>query len=422
MNQVESHYENFTLKDFMYLDNLNLSERLSEIKSFNEKLLTVYEREILTSSAKEVCLLERISHKERKVLMFGSNNYLGLTTHPYVVEKVKEAVDIYGAGVGGPPLLNGTTRLHKELIKKICKFKGFEDAIIFPSGFSTNVGWVTALVKSKDIVFFDEYNHASFFTGLKLTGCKKIPFRHNDINDLKNKLMRYKDSGLTKWIVVEGVYSMDGDLPPLKEIVRLAKEYSCHIAIDDAHGTGVMGDKGTGIVEHFEIDKNDITINMGTFSTSFGVVGGFIGANKSIINYLKIMASSFIFSASLPAHVCAAVIAGIEVMEKEQDLVKKLHGNAQYLIAELKKRSINTTTASAIIPIVIPKDKDIREIIFKISDRGIFINSVEYPAVLHDKQRLRISVMATHTKDDLDKLVKSITEVFFEVGILNSKE
>ncbi len=417
MEQAESHYENFTLKDYHYLDNLELGQRLSEIKNFNENLLTVYEREITSSAAREVTMYDAISDRERKMLMFGSNNYLGLTTHPYVMERVREAVDAYGVGVGGPPLLNGTTRLHRELIEKLCEFKGCEDAILFPTGFSTNLGWVSALIKNKDVVFFDEYNHASFFTGLKLTNCKKIPFRHNNMEDLGNKLRKYGGSGLTRWIVAEGVYSMDGDLAPLDRIAELAGEYSCRIAVDDAHGTGVMGENGTGCAEHFKLDKDAITVNIGTFSKSFGVTGGFVGASKSIINYMKIMAGPYIFSASLPAHVCAAVIAGIEVIQKDKGLVKKLHDNAQYVVNGLRKGNIHVSTGSGIIPIIIPGDKDIKRIIFKLSSRGIFVNSVEYPAVPNDKQRLRISVMATHTQDDLDKLVGSISEVFSEEDI-----
>lgn len=417
MPEASSHLENFSLKDVNKLSGLKLEERIRALQPLYQVLESVYEREIATRADREVTIIDNLTGKPRRMLMFGSNNYLGFASHPYIAEKVIEAVRQYGSGIGGPPLLNGTTGLHKRLRAKLIDFKKVEDVILFSSGFSANLAWTSALLEEKDIIFFDEYNHASFHAGLSMVKAKKIPFRHNQTDDLRRKIRRYGDPDSTQLIMVEGVYSMDGDVAPLDQVVKIAKDFNCKVIVDDAHGTGVIGERGFGTVDYFGIDPNDIFIHMGTFSKTLGVNGGFLGGKSEVIRYLRMTAKPYIFSASFPAHVAAAVIAGIELIERDHSLTRQLQANARYLVDELRKHQINTGTDSAIVPILIPPKKDVRAICQKLNDRGIFLNSVEYPAVPLNKQRLRVSVMATHTKADLDKLVEELCAVFHEEGI-----
>jgi len=419
--KANSHLENFSLKNFINQKGMDLDERTKAFKEFTSHLegegLILYRRQVKGATKRQVTIHDPLTGGEKEMLMFGSNNYLSLAAHPHVVNSVKNYIDQYGIGAGGPPLLNGTTELHVQVEKKLAQFKGLDDTILFSSGFLAQLGWMTALIDKEDMVFFDEYSHASFFEGLKLTKCKKLPFRHNDLEGLEKKLDKYKHTGKTCWICVEGVYSMDGDLAPLNEVIEIAKRHNCRVAVDDAHGTGVIGE-GKGTAHHFNIDPADIDIHFGTFSKAFGTSGGFVCAKQDLINYMRFMSRAHMFSAALPAPVVASVMAGLEVMEREKELFSNLSESVEYLLKKLDELGIAAESESAIIPILIPEGVNIRKMALEFHQQGIFVNSVEFPAVPLDKQRFRISMMATHTEEDIDQLVSVIKDLFIKYNII----
>jgi glycine C-acetyltransferase len=348
------------------------------------------------------------------MIMFGSNNYLGFANHPYVKQRVLEAIEKFGTGIGGPPLLNGSTTLHKELEKRLAQIKNKDEAIVFSSGYATNVGWVSTLVDKNDYVIFDQFCHASFIDGLKMANVRPHSFRHNNIEDLSKKLeihySKKTDPNQDTYVVTEGVFSMDGDIPHLDEIIKLKKKYGFYLVVDDAHGLGVVGEHGHGIHEHFNC-ADDIDIIMGTFSKSLAVAGGFIAARSEIISYLRWLTRSYMFSASMPPTTIAAVLAELDLLETEQWRTKKLKENVAYLVKKLDDNGVKVHTQSAIVCVIVPTSVNIRLAGKKMHEMGIFVNTVEFPAVPKELQRFRISVMATHTKEDMDKLVDCLLKV-----------
>ena len=407
--------ENFDLRQILLMGRkMNLKERTAFFESFIQSLyknrVMQHLRCITSPSDREVLVIDSITGKTKKMLMFGSNNYLGLANHPYVIERTKSILDNYGAGIGGPPLLNGYTGLHRQLEEKLAALKGTEDALIFSSGYGANVGLVSAIMNPDDLVFCDAYSHASFCDGIKMSGVSSFQFHHNNLDQIK-KLLNQNYPIKDKFIGIEGVYSMDGDTAPLDEIVKIAKDFNSYTILDDAHGTGVMGKTGRGTAERYGVE-GQIDITMGTFSKTFAVTGGFVAASKSIVNYLRFFARSYMFSASLPPSVIAAVLSGLEVIEKEPGLIIKLRENVKYLIRGLKELGIDINSESGIIPLRVSPGMDIRKASSEFSDLGIFINSIEYPAVPLSQQRFRISMMATHKREDIDHLLDAIEKVW----------
>jgi len=365
-----------------------------------------------SAADREVLVFDEHSNSYSKMLMFGSNNYLGLANHPYIIKKVTEVINEFGVGIGGPPLLNGYTKLHRELEEKLAEFKNAEDAMIFSSGYGANVGLVSGLMNQDSIVFYDAYSHASFCDGIKLSGVQSYRFPHNDLKSLEARLKMIRSkSECDVFIGVEGVYSMDGDTAPLDEFLILCKKYDAILIVDDAHGTGVMGKHGKGTAEAY-ILEGSVDITMGTFSKTFAVTGGFIAASKEIINYLRFFARSYMFSASVSPGVVAAVLAGLEVIKAEPERLENLRENISYANQCLKNLGFDTHNQSAIIPLRVPLNMNIREAAYEFHKRGIFMNSIEYPAVPLSQQRFRISLIATHTKKDIDRLVRTIEEVW----------
>ena len=374
-------------------------------------------REVVSAADREVAVAEPGSGSPRKMLMFGSNNYLGLANHPYVVERVRRAVARFGAGIGGPPLLNGFTTLHRELEERLAALKGTEDAMIYSSGYGANVGLVTGLVNPDDFVLYDAYSHASFCDGLRMSGVEAHSFRHNDVDGLVRVLTRQAPgSSRDVFVGAEGVYSMDGDLAPVDRLVDICRACGAMLILDDAHGTGVMGPTGRGSAEHFGVEgKVDIT--MGTFSKVFAVTGGFVAAEKGIVEYLRYFARSYMFSASLPPAVIAAVLAGLDVMAREPDLRIRLHENVSYALEGLRSLGIEISCESGIIPLRVPRGMNIRRAARRFHELGIFVNPVEYPAVPLSQQRFRISMMATHTREDIDRLIDAVRAVWAEENL-----
>jgi glycine C-acetyltransferase len=274
------------------------------------------------------------------------------------------------------------------------------------------VGLVSALMGSEDLVVYDAYSHASFYDGIKMSGAQAVHFSHNDAGLLEQTLSRtntlnFKD----RFVGVEGVYSMDGDVAQLDKIVSICKRNNSNLIIDDAHGTGVMGKNGSGTAANFDLD-GQIDITMGTFSKTFAVTGGFVAASKPIINYLRFFARSYMFSASLPPTVIASVLAALDVMEKEKELHLKLRDNINYTARCLKQLGFEANSVTPIFPLKVPTEMNIRNAAYEFHKKGIFVNSIEYPAVPKSQQRFRISIMATHTKDDIDRLMEATVEIW----------
>jgi len=397
---------------------LKFKERLShfshEIGSLRNEEQHLYFRAVESATDRVVKVTDK-NGKWREMLMFGSNNYLGLANHPLVMEKVKESVKKYGVGVAGPPLLNGYSRPMAELEKRISHLKGTEDTLIFSSGYNANLGLVTGVCTRNDIILADEYSHASFFDGVKLLKGKCITFKHNNDRELERLLVETFAEG-DIFVAVEGIYSMDGDIAPLDKIVALCKKYNAGLFIDDAHGTGVLGENGEGTLEHFGLKWSDEVI-LGTFSKAFAVNGGFITGSAELINYLRFMARSYMFSASLPPVTISAVLAGLDVLEKENWRLEQLKTNIRYLAEKLKKFGLCAQPLGGIIALSVPVYANIRKMANQFNQAGIFLNAIEFPAVPFNKQRFRISVMANHTTADLNKLVATIEEIWTKNSI-----
>lgn len=418
--------ENFSLEEFIATEGATLIERVKPFSDYFRSLAQtghlLYSREIVGPSENCVQVRDTERNTVREMVMLGSNNYLGLTTHPKVIEAVKKAVDRYGVGMGGPPLLNGMSSLHRQLEKRLAKLKGGDDAMLFGSGFQANLGWVSALMRKGDVLLFDELNHASLYDGIALAGnkCRAFRFRHNDCSHLKALLERFANSKNHKnhknhmnladqrksliFVAVEGVYSMDGDVAPLGEIAQLCRDYGAYLMVDDAHGTGVIGPKGAGTTELFQVN-GQVDIFMGTFSKAFGTTGGFLIGKQEVIDYLRLFCRSYMFSAHLPPTTVMTVLAGLDVIEEEPELLRRLEENTQYLYHGLKSLGYQVKRGGAIIPLLVPEKVNIRELNRRIHGEGVFVNSIEYPAVGRGEQRLRLSVMATHTRDNLDYVI-----------------
>ncbi|MBT8380742.1 MAG: pyridoxal phosphate-dependent aminotransferase family protein [Ignavibacteriaceae bacterium] len=409
--------ENFDLRDVLLRGRkMNLNSRTNFFGSFIKDLMINKQMQHLrcVSSAadREVKVIDHYTGELKSMLMFGSNNYLGLANHPYIKEYVCRIIKKQGTGIGGPPLLNGYTSLHYELEERLAHLKGAEDVLIFSSGYGANVGLVSAIMGSEDLVVYDAYSHASFYDGIKMSGAQAVHFSHNDAKLLEQTLsrtetMKFKD----RFVGVEGVYSMDGDIAPLDKIVPICKRNNSILVVDDAHGTGVMGTKGTGSAGHFGLE-GQIDITMGTFSKTFAVTGGFVAASKPIINYLRFFARSYMFSASLPPTVVASVLAALDVLENESELQTKLGDNINYTARCLKQLGFDANSITPIFPLKVPTVMNIRKAAYDFHQKGFFVNSVEYPAVPKSQQRFRVSIMATHTKDDIDRLMEAIVDIW----------
>ena len=342
--------------------------------------------------------------KGRTYISFCSNNYLGLANHPEVVKAVKDAVGKYGWGAGASRLVSGNTELHQALEDEISKFKRKEAAIVFPTGYMANIGTICSLVSSGDLVICDKLNHASIIDGCRLSGATFRVYPHRDVGKLENILKNSKGYP-RKLIVTDTVFSMDGDLVPLPDIVRIAHEYNAMVMVDEAHGTGVFGENGRGVVEHFNLDKK-INIIMGTLSKAVGSLGGFVTGNSDLISYLRNKARTFMYTTALPPAACAASIAGIKLIQRDHSLRESLWRNVHYVKERLKLLNLNVTSLeSPIIPIIIGNAKKAVDISGFLFESGILIPAIRPPTVPDESSRLRVTIMATHTRADLDRLL-----------------
>ena len=371
-----------------------------------------YFREIQSDQDTEVII------SGKKVLMFGSNAYLGLTNHPKVKESAIEAVKKYGTGCAGSRFLNGTLDLHIQLEKRLAEFVGKEDAIVYSTGFQVNLGVVSCLTGREDYILWDELDHASIIEGHRLSFSTKLKYKHNDMESLEKQLQKCEPDKV-KLIVTDGVFSMEGDVAKLPEIVALAKKYNASIMVDEAHGIGVFGRQGRGTCDHFGVAQ-DVDLIMGTFSKSFASIGGFIAADESIINYLRHHSRSYIFSASNTPAATAAANAALDIMINEPERIQHLWDLTHYALDGFRQMGCEIgNTSTPIIPLFI-RDNDLTFLIVKeLFEAGIFVNPVVAPAVASEDTLIRFSLMATHTKEQLDYALETIHKVFKQHGLVD---
>ncbi len=357
----------------------------------------------------------------RKLLMFGSNSYMGLTNHPKVKEAAKKAIDKYGSCCSGSRFLNGTSQIHIELEEKLAEYVGKESALIFTTGFQANLGAVATFTGRTGVIILDELDHASIIEGSRLSFSKVLKFAHNDMEDLERVLKSIRHEQI-KMIVVDGIFSMEGDICNLPEITRLANKYQALLMVDDAHSIGVIGENGAGTASHFGL-TNDVDIIMGTFSKSLASVGGFIASTSEAINYLKHHARPMIFSASVPPSAVAAALAALEIIQAEPERQENLWCNTLYMSNSLQELGFDINTSETpIIPIYIRDNHLTFQFTQRLFEEGIFVNPVVSPAVKSDSSLVRLSIMATHTKDQLNQALDTIEKVAAQLHVFEMKD
>lgn len=392
----------------------------NHISIHDAKLLDVYIKSpMISSCGREVLILDRHTNKEKKMLMFGSNSYLDATTLDSAVKKAVEVTQECGIGSGGVPLLSGTTIHQRNLELQIANLKGFEDAMLFSSGFTANLGAISGLMRPNNLLVYDKLNHASLIDGAIMSGTPMMRYRHNDSKSLEKILQENCDDfpgGIM--VVTDGVFSMDGDIANLKEIIETTNRYNALLLIDDAHATGMIGKNGAGSLSHWGIKDRDNIIVTGTLSKALGSVGGFITASQKIIDYLRIYARSNMYSTSLPPSVCASVSSVINNMENS-DAQSTLMLNSEYLRRELNKMGLNTLNSeTAIIPVIVGDEYKLTRMINDFYDKNIFVNYIFPPVVSPRLSRIRISVMSSHTRQDMDYLIESVKSIFEKYDLI----
>nr|WP_315422611.1 pyridoxal phosphate-dependent aminotransferase family protein [uncultured Pedobacter sp.] len=390
-----------------------LQDRIASFKDaavIKEKGLYPYFRSIESAQDTEVVI------NGKKVLMFGSNSYLGLTNHPKIKEAAKAAIEKYGTGCAGSRFLNGSLDIHLELENRLADYVGKEAAVLFSTGFQVNLGVISCLLDRNDYLLLDEYDHASIIDGSRLAFARTIKYAHNDMQDLRRKLSRLPEDA-AKLIVSDGIFSMEGDLVNLPEMVEIANEFGANIMMDDAHSLGVIGFNGSGTASHFNLTE-DVDLIMGTFSKSLASLGGFIAGSAETIEYIKHRARSLMFSASMPPSAVASVIAALDIVESEPERIDKLWANTEYA----KKLLLNAGfdighSNSPIIPIYIRDNTKTFMITNILQQNGVFVNPVVSPAVPSDSSLIRFSLMATHSFEQIQTAIEKLSAAFKAVNV-----
>nr|BAG84263.1 putative 4-hydroxy-2,2'-bipyrrole-4-methanol synthase [Streptomyces griseoviridis] len=384
-----------------------------------EEQLYWYGMPMHSRSENRALIHDELTGQKRDFLMFASNNYLGLATHPKVIEAVCDVTRIYGSTHTGSRIIGGTNHhhLHKELERRLAAFKQRPACIVYPGGYSANLGAISALVRSYDTLLVDKLNHMSIVDGGRLSGGNRRIYQHNDMADLERLLQREEGRGTGKLIVVDGVFSMHGDICDLPEIVRLAQRYGARVLVDDAHATGVLGARGTGTAEHFGL-KGQVDLELGTMSKTLAGMGGFVVGDEEVIDYLRFYSNSYVFAANIPAGVAAGLIASIDVIESEPERIERLWANIRMLRDLLRGAGFDLEhTESAILPIVVGDERLAMEMGRAVRARGLFCQTVVFPGVAVGDARLRISVTCEHTPEDLETAAGIFTEAARETGV-----
>ncbi len=367
-----------------------------------EKGIYPYFRSIESAQDTEVII------NNKRVLMFGSNSYLGLTNHPKIKEAAQKAVAKYGSGCAGSRFLNGTLDIHIELEERLARFLNKEAVVVFSTGFQVNLGVLSCLTGRNDYLLLDEYCHASIIDGARLSFSRVIKYAHNDMADLEQKLSKLPEEAI-KIITLDGIFSMEGDIAKLPQITALARQYDACVVVDDAHSLGVIGERGAGTASHFNVD-DQVDIITGTFSKSLASLGGFVASDTTTIEYVKHHARSLIFSASMTPASTASVIAALDIIESEPEHMERLWSNTRYATHLLREEGFDLgATESPIIPIYIRDNDRTFMMTSLLQSEGVFVNPIVSPAVPSDSSLIRFSLMATHTFDQIEEAVEKIS-------------
>ncbi|MEJ2350741.1 MAG: glycine C-acetyltransferase [Anaerolineales bacterium] len=360
--------------------------------------------------------LDRIG---KRVLNFCSNNYLGLADHPLLVEAARKALEEYGVGPGAVRTIAGTMDLHIQLDRRLAEFKGVESAITFQSGFNANLGTIPALVGRGDAVFSDELNHASIIDGCRLSRAEIIRYNHCDPEDLHRVLKEDRADYNRAMVISDGVFSMDGDVAPLDKIYEVAKDYDAILMVDDAHGEGVLGKGGRGIVDHFGL-HGKVDVEVGTLSKAFGVVGGVVAGNPLVVEWLHQRGRPFLFSSAMTVPDVAACLKAVDILEESTELVDKLWENTRYFKGEMQRMGFDTgQSATPITPVMLGEAPLAQQFSRELFNAGVFGMAIGYPTVPQGKARIRVMISAAHTKEDLDKGLEAFASVGRKLGVIN---
>lgn len=354
----------------------------------------------------------------KEVINLSSNNYLGLANNPRLKKAALEALEKWGVGAGAVRTIIGNMSIHEELEKKLAEFKHVEAVLVFQSGFTANAGAIPSVVDKGDVIISDELNHASIIDGCRLSRADVIRYKHSDMKDLERVINEVKDNYNTKLIITDGVFSMDGDIAKLPEIVELAEKYGCLTYVDDAHASGVLGRSGRGSADHFGLHGR-VDIQIGTLSKAIGVVGGYVAGNKNLIEWLNHRGRPFLFSTAAPPSVAAACLEAINILSESSELTDRLWDNARYLKNGLNKMGFNTgKSETPITPVIAGDDRKAIELSKRLFEEGVFAQSIVFPTVPRDGARVRTIVTAAHTKKDLDDALNAFEKVGRELGLI----
>lgn len=419
---AEREWDGRSMKDFIEVRDPDIFAKARAFGEYRRRReqdgLYWYGMPMRSRSGNRMRIYDETEGREREFLMFASNNYLGLAGHPKVVEAICDATRTYGATHTGSRIIGGTNELHKELERRLAAFKKRPACAVFPGGYSANLGVISGLIRNQDAVVLDKLNHMSIVDGCRMSGGVRKIFQHNDMADLERVLQRCEGQVTGKLIVVDGVFSMHGDVCDLPEIVRLAKAYGARVMVDDAHATGVLGATGSGTAEHFGL-KGQVDLELGTMSKTLAGMGGFVVGDEEVIDYLRFYANSYVFAANIPPGVAAGLIASLDVMESEPERLRQLWDNIRTLRTLLAEAGFDLERSeSAILPLVIGDDRRAMEMGRAVRRRGLFCQTVVFPGVSLGDARLRISVTSEHTAADLEEAAGIFVEAGRETGVI----
>lgn len=355
---------------------------------------------------------------EKRVLNFCSNNYLGLANHPRLVQAVREAVEKYGVGPAAVRTIAGTMSLHVKLEERLADFKGVDSAITFQSGFTANLGAIPALVGKPDIIFSDELNHASIIDGCRLSGAKIVRYAHCDPEDLDRAMSEQRSNFPRALVITDGVFSMDGDIAPLDNIYEVSQKHEAVLMVDDAHGEGVLGRGGRGIVDHFGL-HGKVDVEIGTLSKAFGVVGGVVAGNPTVVEWLRQRGRPFLFSSAMTVPDTAACLAAVEILEESTELVDRLWDNTKYFKAEMNRLGFDTgQSVTPITPVMLGEAPLAQQFSRQLFEQGVFAMAIGFPTVPRGKARIRVMISASHSTADLDRGLEAFTQVGRTLGVI----
>lgn len=414
----------YTLADFAHTPDLDIMGRARLYMEYADDIVArrhyQYMRVSLSGSGPVMLVRDQYTGESREMINFASNDYLNLTKHPRVIQAGREALEKYGAGAGSVPLLGGTLDIHVDLEREIAAFKGCEAAIFYTSGYGSNCASLLAMLQEEDCAIVDMLAHASLIDGCKGTHIEY--FRHNNMDSLERTLKKAQPKHRTKLVIVDGVYSMDGDIAHLDRVVELAHAYGAYVMVDEAHATGVIGENGRGTPEHFHIEGK-VDIVAGTCSKGLGGVGGFVAASRELVHLLRFYSRGYMFSTAATPQVTGSLREALRVIEDEPWLRESLWSNIKYFRAGLERIGFDLGNAqTAILPVIIGDDLKVREMCRRLHEEGIYANPVLYPAVAKRLARVRLSLMTNHTKEHLDRALNLLEGLGMEYGVLRQEQ